>query len=90
MRSSMIVLATLWAALALSATGAGAQALPGASPQGRNCQTVRTCNFSRTAAVRGCLSSYTCRTCRLVSTRCNVGPNTGQRTCQEMRCGWGG
>ncbi len=86
--------AVLAACVTLAATvGAGfaaAQGLPGANPQGRDCQTVRTCNFSRTASVRGCLSSYTCRTCRLTNTRCSIGPNIGQRVCQEMRCGWGG
>ena len=53
----------------------------------RNCQTVRTCNFSRTAAVRGCLSSYTCRVCRTVREKCDIG---GARYCQRMVCGWGG
>jgi hypothetical protein len=58
------------------------------SPQGRDCQTVRTCNFARGGTFRGCLSSYTCRTCRLqsVSRNCNL---AGGR-CQEMVCRWGG
>ena len=58
----------------------------GAANQGRDCQTVRTCNFTRTGAVRGCLSSFTCRTCRPVITRCNL---PGGR-CEELRCSWGG
>lgn len=53
----------------------------------RNCQTVRTCNFSRAAAVRGCLSSYTCRVCRTVREKCDIG---GARYCQRIVCGWGG
>lgn len=66
---------------------AAAQQAVGVNP-GRDCQTVRTCNFSRGAAVRGCLSSYTCRTCRTVSSRCSVG---GAYTrCQQIVCTWGG
>ena len=78
----------LAAALSLSALGttyAGAQQ---ASPQGRDCQTVRTCNFSKTGAVRGCLSSYSCRMCRPVTVKCNL-PGGGGK-CQELRCDWGG
>lgn len=58
----------------------------GQTPQGRDCQTVRTCNFTRTGAVRGCLSSYSCRACRMVATKCTL-PNTG--ACRELRCDWG-
>jgi hypothetical protein len=54
---------------------------------GRDCQVVRTCNFTKGGTFRGCLSSYTCRTCRLVASRCTVG--SGRGTCQEMKCGWG-
>jgi len=53
----------------------------------RNCQTVRTCDFSRTAAVRGCLSTYTCRVCKPVRSRCDVG---GARICERIVCRWGG
>jgi hypothetical protein len=62
------------------------QIVPTPDPQ-RDCQTVRTCNFSRTGAVRGCLSSYTCRTCRTVRVRCSL---PGQRRCEKLVCGWGG
>lgn len=55
---------------------------------GRDCQVVRTCNFARGAAVRGCLSSYTCRTCRFVKARCTVGSQGGR--CEELVCTWGG
>lgn len=64
--------------------GAAQQDVPGGT---RDCQTVRTCNFSKYGRVRGCLSSYTCRTCRLVASRCDIG---GYRTCQKMVCSWGG
>lgn len=71
---------------ALPAPASAQQA--GVAPQGRDCQTVRTCNFSRTGAVRGCLSSYSCRVCRPVTVACTVTGVPGR--CQEMRCGWGG
>jgi len=76
-------------ALLLIATAlpAAAQIVPTPNP-GRDCQTVRTCNFARGAAVRGCLSSYTCRTCRLVRSRCSVGNR--RQVCEQMVCSWGG
>jgi hypothetical protein len=56
--------------------------------QGRDCQTVRTCNFARGGTFRGCLSSYTCRTCRLQAATRNCNLPGGR--CQEMVCRWGG
>lgn len=79
----LIAVMTVVAAISI-VTEASAQQ----TPQGRDCQTVRTCNFTRTGAVRGCLSSYTCRTCRLVPTRCDVGGVAA--TCRAVRCSWGG
>ena len=52
----------------------------------RDCQTIRTCNFARNAAVRGCLSSYTCRVCKPVRSRCDIG---GLTICQRIVCRWG-
>lgn len=50
---------------------------------GKLCTVVRSCNFSRRAAVRGCLSSYSCRQCDFVK-RCANG------RCEYVsRCGWG-
>lgn len=60
---------------------------PGANRH-RDCQVVRTCNFSRNSPVRGCLSSYTCRTCWFVVTRCSIGIQKGP--CRELVCSWGG
>lgn len=71
---------------AMSAAPAHAQTATGSAQ--RDCQTVRTCNFARNAAVRGCLSSYTCRTCRPVKARCAVGDS--RRVCQQIVCTWGG
>lgn len=65
---------------------ATAQQSVGINP-GRDCQTVRTCNFSRYGQVRGCLSSYTCRVCRMVPARCNLGD---RGRCGRLVCSWGG
>lgn len=68
--------------------GASAQEGPGGliNPQ-RDCQTIVNCQFSKGGSYRGCISSYSCRVCRLVSARCRPG-FTG-RVCREMRCSWG-
>ncbi len=68
------------------ATEPRAQQAVGINP-GRDCQTVRTCNFSRQGEVRGCLSSYTCRTCKLVRERCEI---AGRTSCGRFVCSWGG
>lgn len=79
-------LALLAAGLLVQLGPAEAQIVPTPDP-GRDCQTVRTCNFSRTGAVRGCLSSYTCRVCRTVRSRCTIG---NARICERVVCSWGG
>ena len=43
---------------------------------GKICQVIRSCNFRRTAKVRGCLSSYSCRQCKFV------------KHCSDGRCEW--
>lgn len=83
---SLELIGALMTVGALLATPAFAQSV--GSNSGRDCQVVRSCNFARGAQVRGCLSSYTCRTCRFVKARCTVG-NRGGR-CEELVCGWGG
>jgi hypothetical protein len=52
---------------------------------GKVCTVVRSCNFKRSAAVRGCLSSYSCRQCdfRRVATSRNG------RVEFRSSCGWG-
>lgn len=72
----------------LMGSAAIAQTVPGNQNQGRDCKTVLTCNFARGAEVRGCLSSYTCRTCAFVDSRCRIGNAPG--TCRKVRCTWGG
>ena len=84
---TVLALAALTAGLlSLAAPVARAQQAAGVDP-GRDCQTLRTCRFTRGGSYRGCLSSYTCRTCKLVRTRCRVGE---RRVCSEMVCSWGG
>ena len=53
----------------------------------RDCKVLRTCNFTKNGQPRGCLSSYTCRTCKMVPVKCNIG---GRTKCQEFICSWGG
>lgn len=67
---------------------ASAQVGPGGliNPQ-RDCQTIRTCRFERGGSFRGCLSSYSCRTCRFVRARCEIGGRS--ENCQQMVCTWG-
>jgi hypothetical protein len=88
-RAFRVSLAAIAGACVLVIAGAAIAQDDGLSKvnQARNCQTVRTCNFSRHGEVRGCLSSYTCRTCRTVRARCNI---AGNRYCQQLVCGWGG
>lgn len=86
--TSLLVVASLAAMLAGIASAAAQQA-PGVNPQ-RDCQTLRTCNWSRSGSWRGCLSSYSCRVCKLVPGRCSIaGSSPSQKTCMRMRCTWG-
>ena len=56
----------------------------------RDCQTITTCNFKKGGSYRGCLSSYSCRVCKLVAARCSIpGSSPSQKVCREMRCTWG-
>ena len=77
----------LLAAGAFVALAGEAVAQPAGLHPERDCQTIRTCNFARNGAYRGCLSSYSCRVCRFVRASCSVGGS--RRTCQQMRCSWG-
>lgn len=65
-----------------------AQEGPGGAifPQ-RDCQTLLTCNFKKGGRWRGCLSSYSCRTCRFVPAPCSIGGGK-RRLCQRLQCGW--
>ncbi len=89
-RRSAPALVVALAMIAASAihTPAFAQEGPGGlvNPQ-RDCQTILACNFRRGGSYRGCISAYSCRTCRLVPARCSVGDR--RRNCRKMTCSWG-
>ncbi len=81
----VLMLATIGTTAPLSA-----QQAVGIDP-GRDCQTIRTCSFSRGGVFRGCLSSYTCRVCRPQRVRCSSSDlATGRTRCTELVCSWGG
>lgn len=87
--SQLVVAVVAGVGLLASCWPASAQQAPGFNPQ-RDCQTVRTCNWSRSGSWRGCLSSHSCRVCKLVPGRCGIaGSSPSQKTCMRMRCTWG-
>ena len=74
--------------LLLPAGMASAQQIQEPPGNVKDCQTVRTCNFARGAQVRGCLSSFSCRTCRFVPAGTRI--ENGRRVQnQVIRCGFG-
>ena len=81
----------LFALLAGSAVVAGPMPEALAQPVGldlnRDCQVLLTCRFTRGGVYQGCLSSYSCRVCGLVPSRCRIDPTS--RVCLRMRCTWG-
>jgi hypothetical protein len=64
------------------------QLAPGVNDGGRICQTLRNCRYTPGGSFRGCVSSYSCRTCRYVVSKCSVGASSGQ--CRRQVCDWGG
>lgn len=80
---------TLFAVAALTAPNVtSAQEGPGGSINpGRDCQTIRTCQFGRGGSYRGCLSSYSCRYCRFVASTCTV--SGVRKRCHKSVCTWG-
>ncbi|MGB4867021.1 MAG: hypothetical protein WBP38_14105 [Hyphomicrobium sp.] len=85
----MLVLTLLLNVTSLMSSPAAAQQGPnGAINPQRDCQTVLTCNYSKKGSYRGCLSSYSCRTCRFVTAKCSIAGSAG-KVCRELRCGWG-
>lgn len=76
---------TLAAFIAIGSTAALAEG----QEAGKDCHVIRTCNFSTSASVRGCLSSYSCRQCQLVK-RGTVTVNGVKRTIWGSTCTWGG
>ncbi len=75
-------------AAAVLLTSGPAAVLAAGLEAGKTCQVIRTCNFARTAAVRGCLSSYSCRQCQLVK-KAVVSIDGVRRTEWRSVCEWG-
>ena len=86
-----VVLAIVGLAAALvvsSVDGSWAQVGPGGLIDPiRDCQTIRQCRYTKGGSFRGCISTYTCKVCRMVPAKCEIGGRT--QNCREMRCGWG-
>lgn len=64
-----------------------AQVNGGSDPQ-RDCQTLRTCNFTKGGSFRGCISTYSCKVCRFEPGKCSVGATAG--ACFRQVCAWSG
>jgi hypothetical protein len=86
-KSMLVIVAAFGLALFGACGGALAQEPGGVDPQ-RNCQTLRTCNFSKGGSFRGCISTYSCKACRFVPGKCSVGASKG--TCYRQVCDWTG
>ena len=54
----------------------------------QRCMTIRKCQYQRGGSFRGCISTYSCRVCRFVEAKCEIGGRS--QNCREMRCTWGG
>jgi hypothetical protein len=93
----LVMLALLIGAIAAPAEAGVARIKPPAAPSlvidvqafdpQRHCQTIRTCRFERGGSYRGCLSSFSCRSCRFVPAKCSIGGASGK--CQRQVCDWG-
>jgi hypothetical protein len=70
-------------------TVAQAQAVAPGIDAGRDCQTVRRCNFTKTGTFRGCISAYSCRTCKTERADCTFSVGSGRKTCNTLTCSWG-
>ena len=78
----------------LVVTATGFAAIPAAAQQAlvnpqRDCQTLLTCQFARGGSYRGCVSSYSCRTCDFITSKCKIAGVRG-KVCRKLRCSWGG
>jgi hypothetical protein len=87
MRTVRLLLSALLAFGILGLAPWAAEAQVGGLNPNRDCQTLLTCQYTRGGLYRGCLSSYSCRVCRLVPAPCSIG--AGSRVCHRMRCTWG-
>jgi hypothetical protein len=86
MRFLKLALAPL--ALVAVSTLAQAQAVAPGINAGRDCQTVRRCNFTKTGTFRGCISAYSCRTCKIERADCTFNAGPGRKNCNALSCSW--
>jgi hypothetical protein len=70
-------------------TLAQAQAVAPGIDAGRDCQTIRRCNFTKTGTFRGCISAYSCRTCKIDRANCTFNAGAGRKVCNSLTCSWG-
>jgi hypothetical protein len=87
MRIVKLVLAPL--ALVALTTLAQAQAVAPGIDAGRDCQTIRRCNFTKTGTFRGCISAYSCRSCKIDRANCTFNAGAGRKVCNSLTCSWG-
>lgn len=86
--TGMFIIVAVFALAMLAAGGSALAQEPGGVDPQRNCQTLRTCNFSRGGSFRGCISTYSCKACRFVPGKCSVGASMG--ICYRQVCDWTG
>ena len=79
----------LIAVTGLAADTASAQEGPGGNvnPQ-RDCQTILTCRYAKGGSYRGCVSSYSCRSCSFVASNCSIA-GSRRKVCRRLKCDWG-
>jgi hypothetical protein len=89
MRGHLTAICLALGLLAAATTDVSAQYGPGGKiDPTRDCQTIRQCRFERGGSYRGCISTYTCRVCKFVPSKCEIGGRS--QNCNELRCTWGG
>jgi hypothetical protein len=76
-------------ALVIMTSSAQAQAVAPGIDAGRDCQTIRRCNFTKTGTFRGCISAYSCRTCKIDRANCTFNAGAGRKVCNALTCSWG-
>ena len=84
-----IKLAVVAFGLALAAGQVHAQSVAPGSDANRDCQTIRRCNFTKAGTFRGCISAYSCRTCKIDRANCTFAAGPGRKSCSTLTCSWG-
>jgi hypothetical protein len=91
MSKALLAMMLLFGAALCGAEIASAQEGPGgAINPNRDCQTLLTCNFKKGGSWRGCVSSYSCRSCRFVPVPCSTIGGKRKRVCRQLECDWNG